>query len=284
MPAAFVITQQGVRRDGRSSYDGRELDIHLERGDDAATAEVALGNTRVIARASCEVGAPDTYRPNEGLLRVKVDGAPRARDDDDEDDRNAVVHEARRFLERTYRDGGALDVEALCVVGGEACWQVSLNVSLLVDRGNALEALTLAAGAALRHVRCRVATGAADGSVALADVDSVVPLPIPLTRSLVAVQVVVSPLCRTPCADPDRAEEAAAAVAYVAGLDAHGELGFAASGGAGLDRDALETCLGLAKARATQLHARLDVELETADAAWTQRRIELARTNNVVQV
>ena len=96
MPAAFVITPQGIRRDGRAGHDGRELDIQLERGDDAATAEVSLGGTRVIARASCALGAPDAWRPNEGSLRVKVDGAPRSRDDDDEDD-PTLIHEARRF-------------------------------------------------------------------------------------------------------------------------------------------------------------------------------------------
>ena len=59
---------------------------------------------------------------------------------DDEGD-PTIIREARRFLERCYRDGGALDVEALCVVGGEACWQVALNVSLLIDQGSALEAI-----------------------------------------------------------------------------------------------------------------------------------------------
>ena len=47
-------------------------------------------------------------------------------------------------------------------------------MSLLIDRGNALEAMTLGAAACLKHVRCRVATGTGD-SVQLADVDSVVP-------------------------------------------------------------------------------------------------------------
>ena len=277
MPAAFVITPQGIRRDGRAGHDGRELDIRLERGDDAATAEVSLGGTRVIARASCALGAPDAWRPNEGSLRVKVDGAPRARDDDDEDD-PTIIHEARRFLERTYRDGGALDVEALCVVGGEACWQVALNVSLLIDRGNALEAMTLGAAACLKHVRCRVATGTGD-SVQLADVDSVVPLPLPLTRLPVAVPVVIGPSCRTACVDPDCNEEAAAAASYIAGLDAHGELCFSQSCGVGLDPEALATCLALAKTRATQLHAYLSTNLQEADEKWRQERINLVRNS-----
>ena len=143
----------------------------------------------------------------------------------------------------TYRDGGALDVEALCVVGGEACWQVALNVSLLIDRGNALEAMTLGAAACLKHVRCRVATGTGD-SVQLADVDSVVPLPLPLTRLPVAVPVVISGKCRTACVDPDCNEEAAAAASYIAGLDAHGELCFSQSCGVGLDPEALAPTRG----------------------------------------
>ena len=71
---------------------------------------------------------------------------------------------------RSYRDGGALDVEALCVVGGEACWQVALNVSLLIDRGNAsvhgrrvgvLEARARAASRRGRAILCNSRTSIA---------------------------------------------------------------------------------------------------------------------------
>ena len=112
--------------------------------------------------------------------------------------------------------------------------------------------MTLGAAACLKHVRCRVATGTGD-SVQLADVDSVVPLPLPLTRLPVAVPVVIGPSCRTACVDPDCNEEAAAAASYIAGLDAHGELCFSQSCGVGLDPEALATCLALAKARAAWL-------------------------------
>ena len=113
----------------------------------------------------------------------------------------------------------------------------------------------------------------------LADVDSVVPLPLPLTRLPVAVPVVISGKCRTACVDPDCNEEAAAAASYIAGLDAHGELCFSQSCGEGLDPEALATCLALAKTRATQLHAYLSTNLQEADEKWRQQRIDLVRNS-----
>ena len=126
--------------------------------------------------------------------------------------------------------------------------------------------------------RCRVATGTGD-SVQLADVDSVVPLPLPLTRLPVAVPVVIGPSCRTACVDPDCNEEAAAAASYIAGLDAHGELCFSQSCGEGLDPESLQTCLALAKARAKQLHSYLEQMCKEADEAWRQTRIDLVRNS-----
>jgi len=49
--------------------------------------------------------------------------------------------------------GGAMDAEALCVQSGMWVWRLHVDVSLLDDGGNALDACILAAVAALRHYR-----------------------------------------------------------------------------------------------------------------------------------
>jgi len=58
-----------------------------------------------------------------------------------------------RILERTLLIGGAMDAEALCVQSGTWVWRLCVDVSLLDDGGNALDACVLAAVAALRHYR-----------------------------------------------------------------------------------------------------------------------------------
>jgi exosome complex component RRP45 len=58
-----------------------------------------------------------------------------------------------RLLERTLLIGGSIDAEALCVQSGVWVWRLVVDVTLLVDAGNALDACVLAVVAALRHFR-----------------------------------------------------------------------------------------------------------------------------------
>ena len=58
-----------------------------------------------------------------------------------------------RVLERTLLIGGAIDGEVLCVTGGSWVWRLHIDVSLLNDGGNSVDACVLAAVAALRHYR-----------------------------------------------------------------------------------------------------------------------------------
>ena len=58
-----------------------------------------------------------------------------------------------RLLERTLIIGNSIDAEALCVQSGVWVWRLHVDVSLLDDGGNAMDACVLAAVAALRHYR-----------------------------------------------------------------------------------------------------------------------------------
>lgn len=49
--------------------------------------------------------------------------------------------------------GGSLDLKALCVLPGKTCWVVYVDALLLNDGGNVLDALSIAARAALALTR-----------------------------------------------------------------------------------------------------------------------------------
>lgn len=70
-----------------------------------------------------------------------------------------------RLLERTLLIGGSIDAEALCVQSGVWVWRLHVDVSLLDDGGNSMDACVLAAVAALRHYRLpEVDIGGGDGN------------------------------------------------------------------------------------------------------------------------
>jgi len=68
-----------------------------------------------------------------------------------------------RLLERTLLIGGSIDAEALCVQSGVWVWRLHVDVSLLDDGGNAMDACVLAAVAALRHYRLPEVSIGGDG-------------------------------------------------------------------------------------------------------------------------
>jgi len=49
--------------------------------------------------------------------------------------------------------GGSLDLKSLCVLPGKTCWVVYVDALLLNDGGNVLDALSIAARAALALTR-----------------------------------------------------------------------------------------------------------------------------------
>jgi RNase PH-related exoribonuclease len=58
-----------------------------------------------------------------------------------------------RLLEKTIRRSGALDTESLCLVAGQKCWSIRVDVHVMSHDGNLVDAACIAVVAALRHFR-----------------------------------------------------------------------------------------------------------------------------------
>src|SRR6478735_8248196 len=58
-----------------------------------------------------------------------------------------------RLLEKTIRRSGALDTESLCLIAGQKCWSIRVDLHVLTHDGNLTDAACLAVVAALRHFR-----------------------------------------------------------------------------------------------------------------------------------
>ena len=58
-----------------------------------------------------------------------------------------------RLLEKTIRRSGALDTESLCLIAGQKCWSVRVDLHVMTHDGNLLDVSCLAVVAALRHFR-----------------------------------------------------------------------------------------------------------------------------------
>jgi exosome complex component RRP45 len=150
-----LLAAEAVRLNSR--IDGRERsaarDFDLAFGREFGTCIVGIGNTRVLSKVTCELAEPMPSRPSEGMLKVSVDLSPMA--DPSFESRGLLDEsvELVRLLERSIRESKCIDMEGLCLISGEKCWRIRVNVVALNNEGNLIETCSLASIAALAHFK-----------------------------------------------------------------------------------------------------------------------------------
>ncbi len=171
-----------LRLDGRAPSEARPIRLSFSRCHNRAECTVQLGNgTRSAASVRAElVPPPNADRPNDGQVKFGVEVGPMGcmgyentvpisnyavgesvdggqagsgGGGDVPYIQRLMANRILRLLERTLIIGGSIDAEALCVQSGVWVWRLHVDVSLLDDGGNAMDACVLAAVAALRHYR-----------------------------------------------------------------------------------------------------------------------------------
>ncbi|KAH8164662.1 hypothetical protein CIB48_g3592 [Xylaria polymorpha] len=150
---AFVTQalQEGQRIDGRAFDQFRKLDLQF--GDQHGVADVTLGKTRVIAKVSAEVTTPYTDRPFDGIFTITTELSPMASPAFEVNRPTETEVLLSRLIEKTVRRSNALDLESLCLVAGQKCWSVRVDLHVLSHDGNLIDASCLAVVAALRHFK-----------------------------------------------------------------------------------------------------------------------------------
>nr|ACO11276.1 Exosome complex exonuclease RRP45 [Caligus rogercresseyi] len=144
---SFILAalQEGKRLDGRKLDERRDINIHL--GREWGTAEVRLGDTRVLASTSCSVGEPRSVRPNEGILKTHIEPLSKRSISTE------TLVELNRVIERVLKESKCVDMESLCISSEEKVWIISLEMTLLNDAGNAADCASIAGLAALCHFK-----------------------------------------------------------------------------------------------------------------------------------
>lgn len=167
-----------------------------------------------------------------------------------------------RTLEKTIRRSGALDVESLCLVAGQQCWSVRVDVHVLSHDGNLTDAACLAVVASLRHFR------RPDTSME----GAVLSVYTPAEREPVPLSWLHSPFCVTFSFFGDEAETALVDASWVEeqvrvasctiSLNRHGEIcQISKLGGAPTEAVALLGCTNVALAKAKEFSTLVDQKL-----------------------
>ncbi|KAH6849790.1 ribosomal protein S5 domain 2-type protein [Chaetomium sp. MPI-CAGE-AT-0009] len=118
--------QENLRLDGRQLDQYRPLEISF--GDQYGVADVTLGKTRVLAKATAEVTVPYVDRPLDGIFTIATELSPMTSPAFEVNRPTETEVLLSRLLEKTVRRSGALDTESLCLVAGQKCWSVRVDV------------------------------------------------------------------------------------------------------------------------------------------------------------
>ena len=148
------LISHGKRLDERGLNDYREVQIEvgiIERAE--GSARVRLGKTEIMVGTKIEVGEPFPDVPNEGVLTVNAELVPLASPKFEPGPPNENAIELARVVDRGIRESKAISLEKLCITPGKKVFVVFVDVYVLNDDGNLIDASAMAALAALLNTK-----------------------------------------------------------------------------------------------------------------------------------
>ncbi len=146
----YNLILKGERTDGRKFDEYREISIQKDVIKKAeGSARVKLGSSQVLVGIKMQPGEPFPDAPNRGVIITNAELVPLASPTFEPGPPNEIGIELARVVDRGVRESKAVDLEALCIVPGKQVWIIFIDVHILDDCGNILDASSLGAIAAL---------------------------------------------------------------------------------------------------------------------------------------
>lgn len=176
------------RIDGRALDQTREIEIRtgvVKTAD--GSAEVRLGKTHVIAGVKVGLGQPFPDAPDEGVLVVSAEVLPHASPYTEVGPPDESAIELARVVDRGIRHCGYVDFKKLAVEGGKA-YVLWVDLYIINDDGNLVDAANLASVAALKNTQLPAVVKDESGAVKL-DRNNKSPLPLETSKAPIAVSV-----------------------------------------------------------------------------------------------
>jgi exosome complex component RRP42 len=146
----YNLMVKGKRQDGRGFKDFRDIKLETNIITKAeGSAKVTLGETQVLVGVKLQTGTPFPDSQDEGVIITNLELNPIASPAYEPGPPKEEAIEMARVVDRGIRESGAIDVKKLCIAVGESVWIVFIDVHVLNDDGNIIDASCLAAIAAL---------------------------------------------------------------------------------------------------------------------------------------
>ncbi|KAK9902439.1 hypothetical protein M0R45_001678 [Rubus argutus] len=278
----FIETalQSDLRLDGRRPFDYRHLNIKF--GTDEGSAEVQLGQTHVMAFVTAQLVQPYRDRPNDGTLSIFTEFSPMADPSFEPGRPGEFAVELGRVIDRGLRESRAVDTESLCVLSGKLVWAIRVDLHILDNGGNLIDAANMAALAALltfRRPECSL--GGENGQeVIIHPPEEREPLHLIIHHLPIAVTFAFFSYESSVVIDPTHHEEAVMRGRMTATLNSNGDVcAIQKAGGEGVLQGVIMQCLRIAAAKAG---AFSDMIKKAVDSYNTERALRKIKRHSSV--
>ncbi|XP_073013908.1 exosome complex component RRP45A-like [Typha latifolia] len=253
-----------LRVDGRRPFDFRRLTIKFGRED--GSSEVQLGETHVMGYVTAQLVQPYRDRPNEGTLSIYIEFSPMADPSFEAGRPGESAIEVGRVIDRGLRESRAVDMESLCVVAGKSVWAIRLDLHILDNGGNLIDAANIAALAALltfQRPECTVG-GENSQEVIVHDPEVKEPLPLTIHHLPVAVTFAFFGEGSYMVIDPTFKEEAAMCGKMTATMNSNGDVcAIQKAGEEGVLSSVIMQCLRIASVKATDITSKIRTAVDS---------------------
>ncbi|KAL6966566.1 hypothetical protein U1Q18_032346 [Sarracenia purpurea var. burkii] len=274
-----------LRVDGRRPFDYRRLTIMFGRED--GSSEVQLGQTHVMGFVTSQLVQPYRDRPNEGTLLIHTEFSPMADPSFEAGRPGESAVELGRIIDRGLRESRAVDMESLCVVAGKLVWAIRIDLHILDNGGNLVDAANIAALAALltfRQPECTL--GGENGQeVILHSPEVREPLPLIIHHLPIAVTFCFFGDENIVVVDPTHYEEVVMGGRMTATLNTNGEVcAIQKAGGAGIMHSVIMQCLRIASVKAADITSKIKNSVELYNTERAMRMIKFHPSSNALDV
>ena len=125
-------------------------------GQENGQCLLKVGQTKVVTQSSLKIITPKVGKPNEGEIKFNVEFASLSHSAEFNQQTNTLSEmkiEISNFIDKVLKSSRATDREGLCIIQGKLAWSLTVELQLVNDDGNLVDAFFLAAILALKNTR-----------------------------------------------------------------------------------------------------------------------------------
>ncbi|MGQ0536457.1 MAG: exosome complex protein Rrp42 [Methanobacteriota archaeon] len=146
----YQMARDGKRLDGRGFDEYRRIEIETGMIKQAAgSARVKIGDTQVYVGVKIQPAEPFDDQPNSGVMTTNAEMLPMADPEFETGPPQPPAIELARVVDRGIRETETIDFDKLCITPGEKVWMNFIDIHIVDNDGNLIDAASLGAMAAL---------------------------------------------------------------------------------------------------------------------------------------